>query len=935
MLKTEVSNHLQKAYDDLASRQLIEQDDPINSYASLIRRSETRMLEETLNKLTTLNNCVTLAGAQTQFAVVVSELRQKTKEKAHCIFNAPNSPANELCIQLFYIFYPNATVTDFIEMFAPEVERAVLLDFEGHVNRDNKPQPFYKVTVVEKQLSLSKDRLNPFHPQQIIVADNLAFPVPQAMRGDHLLFKHYQSLLSGQYPKIYKQLISFNGNASEIYKKTEFLAHQKPTLRMVLKDLRDKLIVSGTRYTGQEDAGSLAVDAVYQIRGYFNELPEAIRKAYLDIKHNSGDTLRNIINKLNTDPEQCVEDVAKWIDEILANSANKQQLDKHPELDAGAIKEIQQAINTLGRLNQNAFDQPGSTPEQASNSVIFNREGAYYLDIPIAHLESIVKEMKVTHAEALGELLSRFSSSDVYRAICSQVGRWGILKKAVDVVEVLVFLDLQQAHLFLTSAAEDIAKVIKKAKDFRALLLPLSLEQCTTVLASLQAQLPQIIKKGSDFRSVLQFLTPDQRTVVFDSLQAQLPQIIKDGSDLRSVLEFLTPDQCQVVCDSIEEQIPQIIETGDGFREVLKNLTPDQRTAVFDSLQAQLPQIIKNGSDFRSVLEFLTPDQRTVVFDSLQAQLPQIIKNGYGFREVLKNLTPDQRTVVFASLQAQLPKIIKTGIDFGYVLEFLTPDQCQVVCDSLQAQLPQIINDGYWFGPVLKDLTPDQRTVVFASIKAQLPEIIKNVVDVKSVLEFLTPDQCQVVCDSIKEQLPEIIKHGYDFGAVFEDLTPDQCTVVFESFKEQLPKIIKNVSDIKIVLRYLPPEQCEDLFSLLKKQSHTIFTKKESLLKLLDEVGLRRGDKFFSLLFEQDMHLIVDTFRKNYVNSQNSSSVGFFSKNVLTEDQTLSDKDALKKIIKDANQNPNGHSANILYDILMNPQPAVSSNHDDEVVFDR
>jgi len=912
MLTTEVSAYLQKGNEDLASRKLIEQDDPINSYASLIRRSETRMLHETLDKLTTLNDCVTLADTQTQFAVVVSELRQKTKEKAHCIFNAPNSPANELCINLFYILYPNATVIDFIEMFAPEVERAVLLDFEGHVNCDNKPQQFYKVTVVEKQLSLSKDRLDPFHPQQIIIADNLAFPVPQAMQGDHLLFKHYQSLLSEQYPKIYKQLISFNGSASEIYKKTEFLAHQKPTLRMVLKDLRDKLVVSGTRYTGQKNAGSLAVDAVYQIRGYFNELPETIRKAFLEIKHESGYTLRKIIDKLNTDPEQCVEDAAKWIDEILTNSANKQQLDKHPELDAGAIKEIQQVISKLGRLNQ-----------EASNGVIFNREGAYYHDIPIAHLESIVKEMKVTHAEALGELLSRFSSSDVYRAICSQVGRWGILKKAADVVEVLVFLDLQQAHLFLTSAVEDIAKVIKKAKDFRALLLPLSLEQRTMVFESLKAQLPQIIKNRYDFGAVLRFLTPDQRTVAFASLQAQLPQFIKYASDFGAVLELLTPDQ---------------------------------RTLVFDSLQAQLPQIIKKGSDFGDVLEFLTPDQRTVVFDSLQAQLPQIIKDPYDFGGVLWFLTPDQRTVVFPSLQAQLPQIIKDRYDFGAVLQFLTPDQCQVVCDSLEEQLPEIIKDGYDFGAVLEDLTPDQRTVVFDSLQAQLPQFIKDASDFRPVLEFLTPDQCQVVFASLKEQLPEIIKERSDFMRVLEFLTPDKRTVVFESFKAQLPKIIKGVSDFIAVLRYLTPEQHKDLFSLLKEQSHTIFTKKESLFKLLHKVDLKREDRFCSMLSGLDMRTIVDTFRKRYVNSQNDSnmgffskivdtfrkryvnpqngsSVGFFSKNALTEDQTLSDKDTLNKIIEDANQNPNGHSADILYDILMNPQPAELSNHDDGVVF--
>jgi len=182
------------------------------------------------------------------------------------------------------------------------------------------------------------------------------------------------------------------------------------------------------------------------------------------------------------------------------------------------------------------------------------------------------------------------------------------------------------------------------------------------------------------------------------------------------------------------------------------------------------------------------------------------------------------------------------------------------------------------------------------------------------------------------QQLPETIKDGYALGRILKFLTPDQRTAVLELLKAQLPKIIKDVSELIAVLRYLPPEQHEDL---LIEQSHTLFTNKESLLMLLQKVGLQRGDQFCSMLSGLDIRTIVDTFKKRYVNSQNSSSVGFFSKNVLTEDQTLSDKDALNKIIENANQNPNGHSADILYDILMNPQPAVSSNHDDWVVFDR
>ncbi|KTC96218.1 ankyrin repeat domain-containing protein [Legionella feeleii] len=276
------------------------------------------------------------------------------------LFAMPDGECNQLYWQIAECLFEPKTMGDMLRLLLP----------------DNTMLISYEVTEENRQQSLRERVKNPvFHFEaknlacltqepsrtalsQFAVSGGQLFDVTDLVQWEFTTHTKFFNSFSQQYPELAEALYQHN----EAFKKLRqhLLAVSKgQSPREVIKEFIQQLLLGGETLTGEAYASLEAQTAVTDFFGYLESLPDSLKEGLLELETPSDISLDYVCEHLKA--ENCVEQAAAYLQEILNNKENAATLDTRPDLSPEQLQGIHKSYGKSHALSS-VSDSPTALP---------------------------------------------------------------------------------------------------------------------------------------------------------------------------------------------------------------------------------------------------------------------------------------------------------------------------------------------------------------------------------------------------------------------------------------------------------------------------------------------------------------------------------------------------------------------------------------------
>ncbi|HHF7344745.1 TPA: hypothetical protein ACPSKB_001152 [Legionella feeleii] len=638
----------EELYNLLVEKQALIQDPIVvpRNYSSLKTQTIQQELRDEIEALIKLFG----EGLETFRQGFLDRCKHRAEQNAGTclsLFAMPDGECNQLYWQIAERLFEPKTMGDMLRLLLP----------------DNTMVISYEVTEENRQQSLRERVKNPvFHFEaknlacltqepsrtalsQFAVSGGQLFDVTDLVQWEFTTHTKFFNSLSQQYPELAEALYQHN----EAFKKLRqhLLAVSKgQSPREVIKEFIQQFLLGGETLTGEIYASLEAQTAVTDFFGYLESLPDTLKEALLESETlSSGVSLDYVCKHLKA--ENCVEQAAAYLQEILNNKDNAATLDTRPDLSPEQLQGIHKSYGKSHALSS-VSDSPTALPldylkKNLEELVI--KDIHVLLDLllafPPGYYPMLFKYAQISYdATSLGEMMASGiflgeQLTALNQAIIDNVEKLGgfsaCLQFALDHHNdelVKLFFSLlaqeEQPAAFLIeqlggfSASLQIAIGYKNHDLLKLILTSLPLEE--RLAALLQAKTsdgtPMLafatMRMPSHFHWILGLLPEEHRLNALMEKRPTVLYLIADDPETLDTTLSLLPEHVRLTALSAEKGsrsgLLRAIFHPESFRVILELMPPADRLRVvaerlFDDVSAC--ELISSREEFETVLSML------------------------------------------------------------------------------------------------------------------------------------------------------------------------------------------------------------------------------------------------------------------------------------------------------------------------------------------
>lgn len=332
-----------------------------------------------------------------QFKILCSQREMRIQNTCLSFQACPESPTNRLYWSCALELFQPQSLAEMIQILLPSIRGQLSVDLSV-ILRHQIPRGGARLAVCLKQTAIqfaerSFDISCPSVLSQFVVSDNLIFNIEDVCLFPlKLQIQLYRKLM--QYPQLKEKLYQHNDDFRTLAHDIKYIEQNGITPAEALGRLSQSLILSGSRFSGKELAEDSAMLACAEFRSYLDGLPKAFAQQLMRLKSaHSSRCLGDLLHKLETEPDHCVETTAEDIVAIKSYSANQAQLLQIPYVSPQQLQSLHKK-HRKRQLNIVGFDVSLPIPVHLRTELLQKLEisSAYdYLDllisVPVSQLD--------------------------------------------------------------------------------------------------------------------------------------------------------------------------------------------------------------------------------------------------------------------------------------------------------------------------------------------------------------------------------------------------------------------------------------------------------------------------------------------------------------------------------------------------------------------
>ncbi|MFW2569420.1 hypothetical protein [Legionella sp. 29fVS95] len=352
----------EELYHLLVEKQALVQD-PItvpHGYPSLKAQTIQQELGDEIDALLTLLK----QGIDVFQQGFLARCKQRAEQNAGTclsLFAMPEGECNQLYWQIAERLFEPKTMGDMLALLLPD--NTLLISYEVTEEtrqqslRERVKNPVFHFE--ENNLACLTQEPSPAALSQFAVSGGQLFDVTDLVLWEFTTHTKFFNTFQKQYPELAAALYQHN----EAFKKLRqhLLAVSKgQSPREVIKEFIQQFLLGGETLTGETYASLEAQTAVTDFFGYLESLPDTLKEALFELETlSSGISLDYVCEHLRA--ENCVEQAAAYLQDILNNKENAAILDTRPDLSPEQLQRINKSYGKSHALSS-VSDSPTALP---------------------------------------------------------------------------------------------------------------------------------------------------------------------------------------------------------------------------------------------------------------------------------------------------------------------------------------------------------------------------------------------------------------------------------------------------------------------------------------------------------------------------------------------------------------------------------------------
>ncbi|WP_412754247.1 hypothetical protein [Legionella donaldsonii] len=352
----------EELYHLLVEKQALIQDPIIvpHGYPSLKAQTIQQELGDEIDALLTLLK----QGIDVFRQGFLARCKQRAEQNAGTclsLFAMPEGECNQLYWQIAERLFEPQTMGDMLALLLPD--NTLLISYEVTEEtrqqslRERVKNPVFHFEA--KNLACLTQEPSPAALSQFAVSGRQLFDVTDLVQWEFTTHTKFFNSLSQQYPELAEALYQHN----ETFKKLRqhLLAVSKgQSPREVIKEFIQQFLLGGETLTGETYASLEAQRAATDFFVYLESLPDTLKEALFELETlSSGISLDYVCEHLRA--ENCVEQAAGYLQEILNNKENAAILDTRPDLSPEQLQRIHKSYGKSHALSS-VSDSPTALP---------------------------------------------------------------------------------------------------------------------------------------------------------------------------------------------------------------------------------------------------------------------------------------------------------------------------------------------------------------------------------------------------------------------------------------------------------------------------------------------------------------------------------------------------------------------------------------------
>ncbi|WP_412754248.1 hypothetical protein [Legionella donaldsonii] len=327
------------------------------------------------------------------------------------LFAMPEGECNQLYWQLAERLFEPKIMGDLLGILAPNLSSLVSYEVGSNASQNSLRERAKNPVFHFKERDLSSLNQEPSRAalSELAVSGNQLFDVTDLVQFDFATHEKFFNTFQKQYPELATALYQHN-EAFKTLQKNLVLVSKGQSPREVIQELIQQLLLGGETLTGKTYASLEAQKAVTDFFGYLESLPPPLKQALLLLKTKAGLSLNDVCEHLRN--ENCVEQAASHLKDILTNETNAVTLDIKPHLSPEQLQAIQRLYRRARPLPAASTNATTTLPihylEENLNQLVIDDEQAYLnllLAFPPGYYSLLFRHAQITCEPALPDEL--------------------------------------------------------------------------------------------------------------------------------------------------------------------------------------------------------------------------------------------------------------------------------------------------------------------------------------------------------------------------------------------------------------------------------------------------------------------------------------------------------------------------------------------------
>ncbi|KTC96219.1 Ankyrin repeats (3 copies) [Legionella feeleii] len=382
----------------------------VHDYPSLKAQTIQQELHDEIEALVKLLG----EGLETFRQGFLDRCKQRAEQNANSclsLFAMPDGECNQLYWHIAARLFEPKTMGDLLGILAPNITTLVSYEVASDANqgslRERAKNPVFHFE--ERDLSSLNQEPSRAALGELAVSGNHLFEVTNLVQFDFATHEKFFDAFQQQYPELAATLYQHN-EAFKTLQKNLVIVSKGRSPREVIQEFIQQLLLGGETLTGETYASLEAQKAVTDFFGYLESLPDSLKQALLGLKTKKSFSLNDVCEHLRN--ENCVEQAASYLKDILNNEANTVKLDTRPHLSPEQLQAIQRPYGRIYPLPAASTNTTTTLPihylEESLNQLVIDDEQAYLnliLAFPPSYYSLLFKHAQITCEPALPEEL--------------------------------------------------------------------------------------------------------------------------------------------------------------------------------------------------------------------------------------------------------------------------------------------------------------------------------------------------------------------------------------------------------------------------------------------------------------------------------------------------------------------------------------------------